>query len=105
MNIYLTEEEAISSLHEKGYSNDFQLFGNDLLWVQRQVFIRAANFSIMECHRFFGQEQQGKEIIVFGIKVPKYNANGVLLNDYSGYTESIPPIIVQKLEEMYLYAG
>lgn len=105
MNIYLNEEDAISDLRQNGYSNDFQLFGNDLLWAQRQVFIRAANFSIMECHRFFSQEEHGKEIIVFGIIVPKYNVKGVLLNDYSSYTRSTPSVIVKKLEEMYLYAG
>jgi hypothetical protein len=105
MNIYLNEEEAVSNLRQKGYSNDFHLFGNDLLWAQRQVFIRAANFSILECHRFFSQEQEEKEIIVFGILVPKYNAKGVLLNDYSNYTRSTPPVIVKKLEEMYNYTG
>jgi hypothetical protein len=105
MNIYLTEEDAISDLHKKGYSNDFHLFGNDLLWVQRQIFIRTANFSIVECHRFFSQEQEGKEIIVFAIIVQKYNAKGVLLNDYSNYTTSTPPVIVKKLEEMNAYTG
>jgi hypothetical protein len=105
MNIYLTVQEAIDDLHKKGYSNNFHLFGNDLLWMQKKIFIRSGNFSIVECHRFPGQTQEGKETIVFGIIAIRQNAKGIMLNDYSGYTTRTPAVIVTKLAEMLAYAG
>ena len=105
MNIYLTEQEAIDDLHKKGYDNDFHLFGNDLLWIQKKIFIRPGNFSIVECHRFRNPTKEGKETIVFGIIAISHAAKGIMLNDYSNYTMRTPPVIVSKLAEMYAYTG
>jgi hypothetical protein len=105
MGIYQTEQDAIYGLHKKGYSNDFHLFGNDLLWIQKKIFIRAGNFSIEECHRFRHPEQEGKEVIVFGIVATKYNAKGIMLNDYASYTVKTPAVIEKKLADMYAFAG
>jgi hypothetical protein len=44
MKTYLNGPDAISDLHKKGFENDFQLSGNDLFWVQENLFIRAGVF-------------------------------------------------------------
>lgn len=104
MGIYQNEQDAIYGLHKKGYSNDFHLFGNDLLWIQKKIFIRAGNFSITEYHRFKNPEQEGKEIIVFGIVDTLHHAKGIMLNDYASYTMQTPPVIAKKLAAMHAFA-
>jgi hypothetical protein len=38
MKVYLNKIEAIIGLHERGFTEDFELFGTDLLWVQKKYF-------------------------------------------------------------------
>jgi len=105
MSIYVNEHDAVYHLHKKRYCNDFHLFGNDLLWIQKKIFIRAGNFSIAEYHRFTHPEQEGREIIVFGIVDTLHNAKGIMLNDYASYTMQTPPVIARKLAAMHAFAG
>jgi hypothetical protein len=38
------KQEAVIDLHEKGFTDDFQLIGNDLLWVQGKTFCEGKIF-------------------------------------------------------------
>jgi hypothetical protein len=105
MENYLTAEAAIFDMHQKGYINDFQLIGNDLLWVQEKIFIRSGDFSILECHRLYYEPNGEAHIIVFGIIAHGYDAKGILLNHYAGYTSSTPEIIRKKIIEMHARSG
>ena len=87
MKKYLTEFEAIIDLHERGYCQDFQLYGNDLLWLQRKIFVCAGEFSIPEYYRFINQYKKKSEMIVLGVIAIYYNVKGILINHY--YSEDI----------------
>jgi hypothetical protein len=99
MRTPLNGTTVISDLHEKGFENDFQLFGNDLFWVQGNIFIRTGEFSILEYYKVPGSKNNTDEIIVFGIVAPYHNIKGILLNHYKSYTNSTPPVLVKKLNE------
>ncbi len=105
MKINLTGQEVIEDLHEKGYTNDFQLVGNDLLWVQKKIFIRAGDFSILECHRFCGGSRDEAGLVIFGVLALYRNVKGILINHYTTYTKDTPPVIAKKIKEMRIYAG
>src|SRR3954454_22462180 len=82
MILYTSGPDAISDLHQRGFTNDFQLFGNDLLWIQEGFFIRAGEFAILEYHRVNSTDDNGKnELNVFGIFLPYHDIKGILLND------------------------
>ena len=38
---YSNTAVLIIELHEKGLTNDFQLFGNYLFWMQEGIFVRV----------------------------------------------------------------
>jgi hypothetical protein len=103
MKKYTCHREAIIDLHERGFTSDFQLFGNDLLWIQGKIFIREIEFSIIECHRFDRFPQSNNPIIIFGIVAPIYQARGILLNHYSSYTTKTPIVILKKMKESSVY--
>ena len=102
MKIYLSAADAVSDLHQKGYTNDFQLFGNDLLWVQENIFIRIGEFTIAECHKIINLENNIDQTIIFGINSPWYNVKGILINHYKNHEFNAPPVIKKKLNEMYI---
>ena len=105
MKIYFTGSDAVNDLHQKGYTNDFQLFGNDLLWVQEKIFIRLGEFAITDCHKIIDPKSNMDRLIVFGIYAPWHNVKGILVNHYKSYTNTTPPVIQKKLNEMYLLAS
>ena len=88
---------TIIELHESGFTEDFQIFGDNLLWIQGNIFLRPSEFHIVEYHRFNENGSVNKHIVVFGIESPHYNVKGILLNHYSCYTTKMPYILENKL--------
>ncbi|CAN5366122.1 hypothetical protein BH11BAC3_BH11BAC3_35440 [soil metagenome] len=98
MKTYFNKSEAVIDLHERGFTEDFQLIGTNLLWIQRKIFLREKDFSIVEYHSFI--DSFGKETIIFGVFAKGYFASGILINHYKSYTDKTPAIIQSKLKKM-----
>src|SRR5687767_4139811 len=105
MKIYLTTHATVSQLRKNGFTNDFRLSGNCLLWLQKRVLIEAAKFYIPECHRITNTKKNMEEFVVFAIIVPYFNIKGILINHYEDYTKNTPPIVIKKLAQLNTYAG
>jgi flagellar assembly factor FliW len=103
MKIYLNEPDAVSDLHKNGFTNDFQLSGNDLLWVQENFFIRDGEFDILEYHNIT-EVKSNEEFVVFGIIAPHHNIKGILVNHYKSYTNITAPVIIRKLNDLNTHA-
>ena len=105
MKTYSNRTDAISDLHEKGFTYDFHLIGNDLLWVQEKLFIRAGEFSILEYFKISDAKNKMNDFIVFGIIAPYHNIKGILLSHYRRHTKVMPPVLVKKLNELGIQTG
>ena len=99
MNKYSCYQQAINDLNERGYLQDFVLFGNDLLWVQRKQFIRSEDFDILECYQLGHPDGRTEDLVILGIKALSSDILGILLNHYS-YTQSVPKVIINKLSKL-----
>ncbi|MEO8852650.1 MAG: hypothetical protein ABI359_02670 [Ginsengibacter sp.] len=102
MIYYSNYHEAVIDLHERGFSEDFVLFGNDLLWVQEKSFVTPEDFSIIECHRVDFPKENMEELVIFGVMTFCRNIKGILMNHYS-FSSSIPGVIIDKLKKMHFY--
>ena len=100
MKIYSNGPDAIYDLHKRGFSNDFQLFGNDLLWVQENVSIRAGEFAIIEYHKIRGSKYDKNELNVFGIIAHYHNIKGILITHTKSDSDCTPPVLIKKLNEL-----
>jgi len=98
MKPYLNKIEAVIKLHEKGFTDDFKLIGDNLLWVQGKMFLRPGQFVINEVHRFLSLA--GNETIVFGVEAIATGIKGILLNHYKNYTDKMPAVINYELLKM-----
>ena len=100
MKIYSNGPDVIYDLHKKGYSDDFQLSGNDLVWVQGNVSIRAGEFAILEYHKISGSKYDKDELIVFGIIALYPNIKGILITHNKSDLDSAPSVLIKKLNEL-----
>jgi hypothetical protein len=91
--------DAIIDLHERGYCQDFVLFGNNLLWVQEKIFISSNDFSILEYHQFGHPGGQLEDLVIVGVMVTDDNVKGILMHHYK-YTSKMPEVIISKLHKM-----
>lgn len=94
MKIYLTGADAVSDLHTNGFTNDFQLVGNELWWVQEKLCIKMGEFTILECHKI---AERGSSVIVFGIITTDHNIKGILISHYKTHKAIAPSELVQSL--------
>ena len=98
MQIYLDKHSAIIGLHEKGFTEDFEIFGDKLLWVQQKIFLSENEFFITEYHRFINLS--GNELIIFGVVTDGFCVKGILLNRNRTHAHATPAIINTKLKSL-----
>ena len=104
MKIYLSKYDAIYGLHKSGYTHDFQIAGNDLLWIQEKIFVRAGDFVIDEYHQFSDHRRKGAGIIVFGVVVPSHGVKGILIRHYRTDCLKVPPVILKKIKDLLVHS-
>jgi hypothetical protein len=100
MEKYTVKYEAVIDLHERGFSEDFKLVSNDLLWVQEKKIIPAGDFSIREYHHFYDDISKRTGIIIFGVEALYQNIKGILINHYQGFASATYPSMKKKLKEV-----
>lgn len=105
MKIYLTKYDAIYGLHKSGYTHDFQIAGNDLLWVQEKIFLDAGNFVIDQYHKFSDDEIEGRGIIVFGVVAAFDAVKGILIRHYKRGGLKVPPAKCRKIQKSLSYSA
>ena len=99
MKIYSNATDAISELHLQGFTNDFHLSGNDLLWVQEGHLIRAGEFAIIKYYKIVDPRKKTNGLMVFGIIALYHNIKGILLNRFKNNSNGIPPVLIRKINE------
>ena len=101
---YSNSHEAVIDLHERGFSEHFVLFGNDLLCVQEKSFVKPEDFSIIEYHMVNFPRDNTEDLVISGIVTFCRNIKEVLMNHYSySYSSSIPRVVIDKLKKMGFY--
>ena len=104
MKMYSNATDAISDLHMQGFTSDFHLSGNDLLWVQEGFLIRAGEFAIVRHYKIEEAKNRMNKLAVFGVIALYHNIKGILLNHFKDYSERTPPVLVKKLNELSFYS-
>ena len=95
MKNYLSKVDLVAKLHRQGFTEDFQLMGNDMLWVQENISIRAGEFAIAEYYKI-------DEYIVFGILALHYDIKGILLSRIKTNSNTMAPVLLKKLNDLNL---
>jgi len=93
MRLYRDKAAVIIDLHERGFTEDFQVAEGLILWIQRKLFLKPNDFSLVEAHSFIGNDGNGQ--LVMGVNLLSHFANGILIWQFDGAFEDRRSSIIQ----------
>ena len=96
MKAYETVSEATNDLKKRGYTIDFNLRENRIMYGDGGRSLGADEFEIAEVHRFEGMTDPADEAVVYAI-VSTDGLKGVLVNGYGIYAEKVSTDLAKKL--------
>jgi hypothetical protein len=96
MRNFETLTEALADLKSRGYVNDFNLHPDWIECPPLGVKLKPAAFHIDEYYRFEGMTDPDDSSILFAISSSD-GVKGVLVDAYGTYSESLSPLMLQKL--------
>ncbi|PKB18804.1 phosphoribosylpyrophosphate synthetase [Flavobacterium sp. 5] len=92
-----TVTEALQWLNREGFTHDFNLDDDCILFNNNKQSMSPEEFSIEYLFRFEGDTDPGDEDIVYGITSEIYNVKGVLTSAFGAYADSISSEMIRKL--------
>jgi hypothetical protein len=97
MESYETLSEAISSLKQQGYTEDFNLKENCLECIAGMQELLPQEFNIDKSFRFDVDEDPSDQAMLYAISSTVYNIKGLLVNGYGIYSDDVSNEMLQKL--------
>jgi len=96
MKTFDTLSEAMQSLKDRGYNNDFNLHPDWIECPPLKMRLTPEEFHVDEVHRFEGMTSPDDSDILFAINSSS-GVKGLLVDAYGMYADSLSPIMIQKL--------
>ena len=87
--------DVIVDLHERGFTEDFEVNRKGIVWIQEHVTIGQREFLVTECYRFL--DRRGNEIVICAIVSPLYKVKGILLMRNLKYARSHTAFMERKI--------
>lgn len=98
MKGYLDKAAAIIDLHERGFSEDFKVVGDRILWIQRKLFFRQKDLSLLAAYHFI--ERDGSKLLILGASLLPHFAAGIIMWQFTHASDRTPVIINNKIKEL-----
>jgi hypothetical protein len=99
---YCTIVEAIWDLQARGFSLDFSLIGNKLLCAQKQCYLGAEEFDVLEMYCFHDGGLTRDETVVYAIESLSRPLKGILLNSGNQTATQMLPILRRKIRNFWV---
>ena len=96
MKAFDTLSEAIFSLKNQGYTQDFNLHPDWIECPPLKLKLAPEQFHVDQVHRFEGMTSPDDSAILFAVS-SSAGVKGLLVDAYGLYADSLSPIMVQKL--------
>lgn len=93
---YPTPVEALDDLRRRGFTIDFNLQTHCLVCNSPEIQLHPEDFEITEVHRFEGASNPDDSVVVYAITA-KNGMNGVLMDAYGMYADSLSTEMMSKL--------
>ena len=77
-----TVTEALRTLHDDGYTADFELLDGAIRWDARSRACAVDSVVVEHLYRFEGPSDPGDEMVVFGLYDPATDTRGALASAY-----------------------
>ncbi|MEO6454811.1 MAG: phosphoribosylpyrophosphate synthetase [Ginsengibacter sp.] len=94
---YGTLSETINALKVKGYTMDFNIREEYLVYCQADIILSPDDFKIDKTYRFEGETNPDDQSILYAISSAKFNIKGVLVNVYGISSDDVSNTLIEKL--------
>jgi hypothetical protein len=94
---YDTLTEAIKSLRQQGYSEDFNLKEDCIECQLGEINLFPDDFHIEKVFRFYGASDPDDESILYAISSAKYGLKGIMVNGYGMSSDALTQEMIEKL--------
>ncbi|TKK71004.1 phosphoribosylpyrophosphate synthetase [Ilyomonas limi] len=95
---YGTLSQTVDGLKQEGYTLDFNIQGECIVYHQRNTKLSPDDFEIDKVYRFEGESNPGDEAIVYALSSPGFGVKGVLVNGYGISADETSAKMVEKLQ-------
>jgi len=92
-----TVTEALNWLKQEGFTQDFNLNNDCVLFDNGKQSMSPKDFNIEYVFRFEGDTDPGDENIVYGINSEIFNIKGVMINAFGVYADEVSTDMLKKL--------
>jgi len=94
---YDTLTDAINSLRQQGYVEDFNLQTSCIEGRMGKFLLHPNEFQIDKVFRFYGPSDPDDESILYAISSDKYGLKGIMVNGYGASSDSLTQEMIEKL--------
>ena len=94
---YDTVTQAVKGLKDRGYTIDFNIADDNIVFSENNVSHHPDEFEIVEVHRFEGDSNPDDEDIVYAVASKDGKLKGVITSAFGLYADSASNKIIQKL--------
>jgi len=95
---YGTLSETINGFKREGYTLDFNIREEYLVYHQADMILSPDDFEIDKVFRFEGEPNPDDQSILYAISSPKFGTKGLLVNDYGISSDEISNTLIEKLK-------
>jgi len=95
MYSYETLSEAIAGLQKRGFTTDFNLAENGIVF--KDTTLNHDDFEIVEYYRFEGDTDPADEAVVYAIE-SAHGVKGILVNGYGISSDGLTNKMAEKLK-------
>ncbi len=96
MKTFDTLSDAIKSLKDRGYTNDFNLHPEWIECPPLKLQLAPEQFHVDEVHRFEEMTSPDDSAILFAVS-SSTGVKGLLIDAYGVYADSLSPVMIKKL--------
>ena len=97
MESYDTVVKTLDGLKKRGYTTDFNIAFDKLIYHEAKVCLKFNEFEITEVYRFEGETNPSDEAVVYAVESKSKDMKGVLINAYGVYADPMSDTMIKKL--------
>ncbi|PPK98920.1 hypothetical protein [Parapedobacter indicus] len=89
--------EVVYELDEQGYTEEFRIKDEKLLWVEKSVKYNADQFEIDHAYRLESSDTAEDSSLVYGISIPKKGIKGILIDAFNTLSSLEDNFVIHKI--------
>jgi hypothetical protein len=75
--------KAVRDMHERGYTDDFELRDAEIFWVQEKMLLNQDELAVLEYFRIHQDSLARNDIVILGVCLSSQGVKGILMHRFT----------------------